>query len=679
MLGNMYTENMQFGGMSTNVALQWGYDNNGNPVRFSANIGGTVDANGAVTYGTPDFLNQYVYDPLGRMTSITQTGQTGGNSVANKHAVPGYDSDSRLTGVALYASSGTSNRVASSSNTFDHASRLTDLTWSDASSNKLAAYHWNYDSASRVTDLYSRRDSSAGTPDASYNPGNSNWGHAAYGYDWTNQLTGTTYTNFTSAPTSNTSLSYDANGNRTSGSDVSSTNRLLFDGTYYYQYYKSGDLRAKYKSTTKGLDSTATDITTYEWDDRHELNVVNHFTTYANYTATPQPVSDWEVDYAYDAFGRMVSRSTGSSAQHYIYDGQNMALALSTNGTVIERELYGPAIDQVLASESGSTGTVNWLLADNQGTVRDVARYANGVTSVADHLVYDAFGRLTSQTNASNQPTFTYDGLWQDPATALDRTDTRWYDAVNGVFISQDPLGFGGGDTNLSRFCGNGPTNGTDPSGLAPMVPWAWNGDAFGAYNFQTGAPVYQTWAEMCSPYGTNQASFPSGLPGIEAWGEFQRLKSVADAWNKTSPGAKWFPWNSLSRFGYNLYRNMPVAPGVGLTSASGTSGGGTEEPEFSDDEYYMCYEQALELMKVLQAEHPQYWQFSIESRYSGSDWGGTLSSLWCSRANAVKLTPNVDNPWPPMILYPYKYLNGPAPVDWGTLQQFIQKYPNKL
>ena len=56
--------------------------------------------------------------------------------------------------------------------------------------------------------------------------------------------------------------------------------------------------------------------------------------------------------------------------------------------------------------------------------------------------------------------------MWQDPTSKLDYDDARWYDPANGVFKSPDPTEFNGGDTNLYRFCGNSPTNYTDPSGL---------------------------------------------------------------------------------------------------------------------------------------------------------------------------------------------------------------------
>ena len=42
----------------------------------------------------------------------------------------------------------------------------------------------------------------------------------------------------------------------------------------------------------------------------------------------------------------------------------------------------------------------------------------------------------------------------------------RWYDAVVGRWISEDPIGFALGDANLYRYVGNGVTTSSDPSGL---------------------------------------------------------------------------------------------------------------------------------------------------------------------------------------------------------------------
>jgi uncharacterized protein RhaS with RHS repeats len=39
-----------------------------------------------------------------------------------------------------------------------------------------------------------------------------------------------------------------------------------------------------------------------------------------------------------------------------------------------------------------------------------------------------------------------------------------------GRFISEDPLGFGGGDVNLSAYVRNNPVNRIDPTGLNPAL-----------------------------------------------------------------------------------------------------------------------------------------------------------------------------------------------------------------
>lgn len=48
------------------------------------------------------------------------------------------------------------------------------------------------------------------------------------------------------------------------------------------------------------------------------------------------------------------------------------------------------------------------------------------------------------------------------------------YDTAVGRWLSEDPILFEAGDTNLARFVGNGPTNAIDPSGLqeAPKPTW---------------------------------------------------------------------------------------------------------------------------------------------------------------------------------------------------------------
>ena len=98
-------------------------------------------------------------------------------------------------------------------------------------------------------------------------------------------------------------------------------------------------------------------------------------------------------------------------------------------------------------------------------------RVRNGATSIAMHLVYDSFGKLVSQTDpsaslgvAAVDCLFGYTGKAFDRATGLQNNLNRWYDPSVGTWLSEDPAA---ADENLYRYAGNGPTDGTDPSGLA--------------------------------------------------------------------------------------------------------------------------------------------------------------------------------------------------------------------
>jgi RHS repeat-associated protein len=123
-------------------------------------------------------------------------------------------------------------------------------------------------------------------------------------------------------------------------------------------------------------------------------------------------------------------------------------------------------------------GNVVWPLADNLGTIRDLAEYdaQSGATSVVNHRVYDAYGNLKSETNPqTNQPAavdclFAFTGRMFDKNTGLQNNLNRWYDPKVGSWISQDPIGFLSGTTNLYVYCGNNPINFIDPSGTSSIA-----------------------------------------------------------------------------------------------------------------------------------------------------------------------------------------------------------------
>jgi RHS repeat-associated protein len=138
------------------------------------------------------------------------------------------------------------------------------------------------------------------------------------------------------------------------------------------------------------------------------------------------------------------------------------------------------ADEQLLPASGGngndlsSPGQVLWTLADNQGSVRDLAEYdvSSGLTTIVNHRVFSAFGALESQTNpvtggaAAVDSVFGYTGQMYDADTGLSYYRARWYNPQTGQFLSRDPSELASGDANFYRYVGNSPTLYVDPSGM---------------------------------------------------------------------------------------------------------------------------------------------------------------------------------------------------------------------
>jgi RHS repeat-associated protein len=164
------------------------------------------------------------------------------------------------------------------------------------------------------------------------------------------------------------------------------------------------------------------------------------------------------------------------------YDGNQIVLEFEKDGEgavsgadLSHRYVWQPdAVDQLMADErthldgSGNVATDELLLplTDHQGTVRDLARMDGSTTSVVDHIIYDGFGKVVSESNPAEGSLFKYTGRATDNATGIESHDQRLKIAGNADWMSEDPSGLAAGDTNTRRYCGNSPTNATDPSGL---------------------------------------------------------------------------------------------------------------------------------------------------------------------------------------------------------------------
>ncbi len=105
---------------------------------------------------------------------------------------------------------------------------------------------------------------------------------------------------------------------------------------------------------------------------------------------------------------------------------------------------------------------VFWALSDHLGTVRTLLD--NEGNCIRD-LVFSAWGEITDDSNPSLAFPFAFTRREYDPETGLYFYRARYYDPSTGRFISEDPIGFSAGDTNLSRYVFNSPTNFRDPDG----------------------------------------------------------------------------------------------------------------------------------------------------------------------------------------------------------------------
>ena len=84
--------------------------------------------------------------------------------------------------------------------------------------------------------------------------------------------------------------------------------------------------------------------------------------------------------------------------------------------------------------------------------------------SVAQRLDYDAWGRITNDTNPGFQP-FGFAGGLLDADTGLLLFGARSYDPTTARWTSRDPIGFSGGLNHYAYVEGD-PINNIDPSGL---------------------------------------------------------------------------------------------------------------------------------------------------------------------------------------------------------------------
>lgn len=397
----------------------------------------------------------YSYTPLAQVASISQSG----TDATAKQVQFEYNDDGSVNTVTTSYGT-TPTQVAVGTYTYNNDGLLTNLAYTHNGSaidayGKPVAYSLEYDAAGNIT----QQVSADGTDD--YTLDNDSQETAA-------SLTGEGY-------------SYDQNGNRTGGGYVTGAdNRLLSDGTYCYQYDANGNRIARWEPATAGALETQpgpgdTYITFYTYDYENRLTSE---TNYYNWTNYGLGIAMQTVTYTYDYLGNIIRDYASAAPQPYtytVYGGQNPylqvsdATPLSGSGTpqISQRYLYGPAVDQILATDSGG-GNVLWGLADYAGTIRDDVNdtVTNnwGSDAVQNHVEFNSFGEVTNGT-VSASLSFGQNGMRYESFTSQYFTETDVYDPIAERRLSEDDIGFLSGTTNLTAWAGNSPVQNADLTG----------------------------------------------------------------------------------------------------------------------------------------------------------------------------------------------------------------------
>jgi RHS repeat-associated protein len=255
---------------------------------------------------------------------------------------------------------------------------------------------------------------------------------------------------------------YDAAG-RLTGMKYNKGGTVLRDLTYSYDEINR---RTAYAGNTAPAPrDTATDTAT--------VNALNQYTTRngkpvahdnnANQTinnavwdARDRLVSlsgpNFTASFTYDAMGRRTSKTVNGQTKTYLYDGSDLISETGADYT------FGPGIDQPLERKSGQN---EYYLSDALGSVIGLA---DGTGTIKTSYNYSPFGKKQTTGTASSNP-FAFTGR-EDDGTGYYYYRARYYSPEQKRFIAEDPLGFGGGDSNLQAYVGNSPTNFTDPLGL---------------------------------------------------------------------------------------------------------------------------------------------------------------------------------------------------------------------
>jgi len=269
--------------------------------------------------------------------------------------------------------------------------------------------------------------------------------------------------------------------------------------------------------------------------------------------------------YGYDGLDRRITETHGSTTTDLYYSANWQVLEERSNGQLQARYVWSPAgIDTLVLREDSSqnNGVLDRRLYVQQDMVGNVTALVDTSGNVVERYDYDPFGAVTvlnpdfsSRGNSSYNWNNYFQGKRYDATMGLYDSRGRVYSPSLMRPLQADPLGLGP-DDNDYRWEGNEPTDGIDPSGMAPPFGGI-SGGVGGMGGYQPPA-VPPRWY----PNGGVAGGWPGGSPNSlpPTMGGYGAYGGV--------PGQRYQP-----------YQPPPYTPpnsgGTGGSPGSGLGGGG--------------------------------------------------------------------------------------------------------
>ncbi len=173
----------------------------------------------------------------------------------------------------------------------------------------------------------------------------------------------------------------------------------------------------------------------------------------------------WQQLY-YDGTGNRLKATRVGVTTYYIYDAAGRLLAEADSSKNITRYyIYGAGL---LAMVTAATPNQVFCYHFNPTGSTIAITNQNGV--MVNKYAYDPFGNILGKEESIPQP-FKFIGqfgVMYEYDLGFYYMKARYYSPSLGRFISEDPIGFAGGDVNLCAYVGNNPINQIDPFGLIP-------------------------------------------------------------------------------------------------------------------------------------------------------------------------------------------------------------------